>query len=236
MNKIVLEEIKSNYVEFKDNGRYSLEEFDSKKFIVKKEKDIVIDIVNENDIDSEYVFDVEENCNLTINIFDVSKNINRSISININGENSNILLNISSISLCENNYNINVYHNSKNTTSNTNVHGLALDNNKIFIKNNGYIKNGSQNSKLNQDNKVIIMCDNNSKIEPNLFIDEYDVEASHGAYIGKFDEEELFYLNSRGLDDNESYNLLINGFLIGELDLDESTKEKIKDIINKNVK
>ena len=236
MNKIVLEEIKSNYVEFKDNGRYSLEEFDSKKFIVKKEKDIVIDIVNENDIDSEYVFDVEENCNLTINIFDVSKNINRNISININGESSNVLLNISSISLCENNYNINVYHNSKNTTSNTNVHGLALDNNKIFIKNNGYIKNGSQNSKLNQDNKIIIMCDNNSKIEPNLFIDEYDVEASHGAYIGKFDEEELFYLNSRGLDDKMSYNLLINGFLMGELDLDESMMEKLKDIIYKYVK
>lgn len=236
MNKIVLEEIKSNYVEFKDNGRYSLEEFDSKKFIVKKEKDIVIDIVTENDIDSEYVFDVEENSNLTINIFDVSKNINRNISININGENSNVLLNISSISLCENNYNINVYHNSKNTTSNTNVHGLALDNNKIFIKNNGYIRNGSQNSKLNQDNKIIIMCDNNSKIEPNLFIDEYDVEASHGAYIGKFDEEELFYLNSRGLDDKMSYNLLINGFLIGELDLDESMIEKLKDIIYKYVK
>ena len=236
MNKIVLEEIKSNYVEFKDNGRYSLEEFDSKKFIVKKEKDIVIDIVNENDIDSEYVFDVEENSSLTINIFDASKKINRNISININGESSNVLLNISSISLCENNYNINVYHNSKNTTSNTNVHGLALDNNKIFIKNNGYIKNGSQNSKLNQDNKIIIMCDNNSKIEPNLFIDEYDVEASHGAYIGKFDEEELFYLNSRGLDDKMSYNLLINGFLMGELDLDESMMEKLKDIIYKYVK
>lgn len=236
MNKIILEEIKSDYVEFKDDGRYLLEESKSKNFIIRKDKNIVIDIINENDIDSKYVFDVEENCNLTINIFDVSKNINRSISININGENSNILLNISSISLCENNYNINVYHNSKNTTSNTNVHGLALDNNKIFIKNNGYIKNGSQNSKLNQDNKIIIMCDNNSKIEPNLFIDEYDVEASHGAYIGKFDEEELFYLNSRGLDDKMSYNLLINGFLIGELDLDETMIEKLKDIIYKYVK
>ena len=33
-----------------------------------------------------------------------------------------------------------------------------------------------------------------------------------------------------------SYNLLINGFLIGELDLDESMKEKLKDIIYKHVK
>ncbi len=236
MNKIVLEEIKSNCVEFKDNGRYLIEEYKNKKFIVKKGKNIIIDIFNENDIDSNYIFDIEENSSVVLNIFDASKNINRDVSININGENSNIILSISAISLNENNYNINVYHNNKNTSSKTNIHALALDNNKIFIKNNGYIKKGSQKSKLNQDNKIIIMNDNNSKIEPNLFIDEYDVEASHGAYIGKFDEEELFYLNSRGLNDKESYNILINGFLIGEFNIEENIMEKLKDIIYKYVK
>ena len=35
------------------------------------------------------------------------------------------------------------------------------------------------------------MNDNNSKIEPNLFIDEYDV-ASHGAYIGKLMKKNYF--------------------------------------------
>ena len=233
MNKIILEEINFNY---KDNGRYLINEENDKKIIIKKDTNIVLDIVNENDISNSYEIDIEENSNVVLNVFDVANKIDRDVTVNINGKNSSVILNISSISLNENNYNISIYHNDKNTKSNTNIHGLTLQNNIITIKNNGYIKNGSQNSKLNQDNKIIIMNDNNSKIEPNLFIDEYDVEASHGAYIGKFDEEELFYLNSRGLDDKESYNLLITGFLIGELDLEDSLKDKLKDIINKYVK
>lgn len=233
MNKIILEEINFND---KDNGRYLIKEENDKKIIIKKDTNIIIDILNENDISNSYEIDIEENSNVVLNIFDVANKVDRDVKVNINGKNSNVILNISSISLNENNYNINVYHNDKNTTSNTNIHGLTLQNNIITIKNNGYIKNGSQNSRLNQDNKIIIMNDNNSKIEPNLFIDEYDVEASHGAYIGKFDEEELFYLNSRGLDDKDSYNLLITGFLIGELDLEDSLKDKLKNIINKYVK
>ena len=81
--------------------------------------------------------------------------------------------------------------------------------------------------------KIIVMNDNKSKIEPNLFIDEYDVEASHGAYIGKFDEEELFYLNSRGLDENKCYELLINGFLLNEFNITDDVKDDLKKIIKK---
>ena len=104
---------------------------------------------------------------------------------------------------------------------------------KILIINNGHIKNGSQKSILTQDNKIITMSENNSKIEPNLYIDEYDVEASHGAYIGKFDEDTLFYLKSRGLDENQSYNLLIKGFLLGSFYKYESLIEDLMDNINK---
>ena len=45
---------------------------------------------------------------------------------------------------------------------------------------------------LNQENKIITMGDNNSEIRPNLYIDEFDVEARHSAIIGKFDKNEIF--------------------------------------------
>ena len=32
-----------------------------------------------------------------------------------------------------------------------------------------------------------------------LYIDEYDVKASHEASVGKIDEDHLYYLMSRGL-------------------------------------
>ena len=119
------------------------------------------------------------------------------------------------------------------TNSNTILHGVSYDDSKIIIENNGYIPKGSSKSILKQDNKIILMGNNNSKIEPNLFIDEYDLEASHGAYIGKFEDEVLFYLNSRGLNYNMSYNLLIKGFLLDEFYLDDEIKEDILKIITK---
>ena len=230
MNNILIEK---SSIDFEDNGEFILKENGNKDIRVNDNVDITLTIINEEDKDVSYNFDINENCNLIFNIFDASKNINRNINVNINGKNSNVLINISSISLNENNYNVSIHHNNKNCTSNTNIHGLTIDNNSIYIKNNGYIPNGSEKSVLHQDNKIIIMNDNKSKIEPNLFIDEYDVEASHGAYIGKFDEEELFYLNSRGLDENKCYELLINGFLLNEFNITDDVKDDLKKIIKK---
>lgn len=49
--------------------------------------------------------------------------------------------------------------------------------------------------------------------KPNLEIFAADVKASHGATIGRLDEEELFYLESRGLSKDQSKNILIGAFL-----------------------
>lgn len=230
MNKIVLEGSNSN-IKLKDNDSYLL--MAKNNVVIDVENNALLNVFNQEDIDQEFIFNVSNNSNLDINIFDASKNIKRNIIINLNGESSNVTLNLSSISLGKNNYEVSVFHNSKNTTSQTNLHGLALDNNEITFKNNGHIINGSNKSILNQDNKIIIMGDNNSKIEPNLFIDEYDIKASHGAYIGKFDEEEIFYLKTRGLSEKESYNLLINGFLLGEFKIDKEYIDDLIKIINK---
>lgn len=230
MNNILIEEKSIN---FSNSGNYVLLENGNKEINIESKTNLTFTIINEEDKNVNYNFNINDDCNLVFNIFDVSEKINRNINVNIHGKNSNVLINISSISLNENNYEVNIYHNNKNCTSNTNIHGLTIDNNSIFIKNNGYIKKGSEKSKLYQDNKIIIMNDNNSKIEPKLFIDEYDIEASHGAYIGKFDEDELFYLNSRGLDDKKSYELLINGFLLNEFNVTDILKETLEKIIKK---
>ena len=45
-------------------------------------------------------------------------------------------------------------------------------------------------------------------------IDNYDVVSNHAAYIGKFKDEMLFYMMSRGISRDSAYHLLLNGFLI----------------------
>ena len=215
MNNIVLE---SDLLILKDN--------EDKEINIKNNIDTKIILINEDNASNKLIFNIEENSNVKINIFDVSKDINRNITINLNGKNSYVELNISSISLKENNYEVNVFHNEKNTHSETNLHGLAIDDNKITFKNNGTIKKGSIKSILNQDNKIITLGKNNSKIEPNLFIDEYDISASHGAYVGKFKEDDIFYLKTRGLPEDNANNLLIKGFLSNNFE-DKETIEKI---------
>ena len=218
MNNIVLE---SDLLILKDN--------EDKEINIKNNIDTKIILINEDIANNKLIFNIKENSNVKINIFDVSKDINRNITINLNGKNSYVELNISSISLKENNYEVNVFHNEKNTHSETNLHGLAIDDNKITFKNNGTIKKGSIKSILNQDNKIITLGKNNSKIEPNLFIDEYDISASHGAYVGKFKEDDIFYLKTRGLPEETANNLLIKGFLSNNFE-DKETIEKIINI------
>lgn len=49
--------------------------------------------------------------------------------------------------------------------------------------------------------------------EPKLEIEANDVKASHAATVGRVDEEELFYLMSRGVSRERAEKLIVDGFL-----------------------
>ncbi len=78
----------------------------------------------------------------------------------------------------------------------------------------GKINKNMKRSIARQSNKGIVLGEN-SRLEANplLLIDEYDVVASHGASIGKIDDEQLYYLMSRGLSLKVAERLIISGFL-----------------------
>ena len=60
-----------------------------------------------------------------------------------------------------------------------------------------------------------IILDLTSAISANplLQIDEFDVEANHGASIGAIDDEDLYYLMSRGLTKAQSEQLIVSGYM-----------------------
>jgi len=49
--------------------------------------------------------------------------------------------------------------------------------------------------------------------EPELEIRNNEVKASHAASVGRIDEEQLYYLCSRGMERKEARRLIIDGFL-----------------------
>ena len=85
---------------------------------------------------------------------------------------------------------------------------------------------------VSQNNKIINLTNNECIINPNLYIDEYDVTASHSAWIGTFNSDELFYLMSRGINKNDAIKLLIKGFLTNKMEIREEEKELIKNTID----
>ena len=64
-------------------------------------------------------------------------------------------------------------------------------------------------------------------ILPNLIVDSNDVVANHNVTISNINEEELFYLNSKGINESDAIKLLRNGFMLSIFS-DEEFKETIK--------
>ena len=63
--------------------------------------------------------------------------------------------------------------------------------------------------------KVLLLGKNaRATVDPELEIESNDVKASHSASIGKVDEEQLFYLMSRGISRKKSVELIVKAFLL----------------------
>ena len=60
------------------------------------------------------------------------------------------------------------------------------------------------------------------------------MKCSHGSTSGNLDENSIFYLMSRGLNYQQSKELLINGFLLDVVEkiTDQEIKELIKNMMN----
>ena len=104
--------------------------------------------------------------------------------------------------------------------------------NKLDFEITGNVLNKSGKCECNQKNQILNISDGKSTILPKLLIDNYDVISSHSAYIGKFKDEILFYLMSRGISEKVSYDLLIKSFLVNGCDNTELI-EKLEKEINK---
>ena len=238
MNRILIDDIKNVII----NGPKKIIEAD-----INNDYDILI-----NNGNYKYILNINNaNCNILFNPIDnndldIIININNSslalniisfvgININLNtlikGDNSNLEIYNSIVNKNKISINMNVNHLSSNTLSNIYNCVVGEDEATCNIKVVSKVGKGYKNCNINQDSKIISSNRTNNKIEPILLIDEYDVNASHSAYIGQLSDKYLFYLMSRGLNKKEANDILLNAFLIGKLKIDNKEKEQLKNII-----
>lgn len=173
-------------------------------------------------------YNLETNSKLVIYQYGID--IDNDVTINLNGKNAEVEYHYSTINYSNHKYNILVIHNMENTISNIYNHGLNVYNKKLDFNITGKVVKNANKSICNQENQIINLENGKSTILPNLLIDNYDVISNHAAYIGKFKDEMLFYLMSRGISKKSSYDLLIRSFLINGLTNNEDISKLVEEI------
>lgn len=229
MNKIQVEGIKNkekNIEIFEDTIVLINNSNNKIIFHIKKNANVFFDIDNSN---LKIEFEIEDDS--SINIF----TLNSSLEVDLNFRNSNTFVNYaySTINEDDNRYKININHLNKNITSKIVNHGINLKSNNLSFEVNTIVPKSSTNIKTTQDSKIILSSDKTGVIKPNLLVDNDDIEANHSAYIGKFKDEELFYLETRGIDKDKAISLLAKSFLIGSMN---NISFREKDIILEKIK
>lgn len=163
----------------------------------------------------------------TYKFYDVNE-IKEMNIVSLNGKNSTYNLYFKTICKNKEKYDTVIYHNEQNTSSNVINNGINIQDGELKFNISTFIPKGKIESNANQSSRIINLTNNTCSINPNLYIDEYDVIANHAAHIGTFDKQELFYLMSRGITHEDATNLLIKGFLLNNSKQPEKIENAIK--------
>jgi len=105
---------------------------------------------------------------------------------------------------------------------------IAAYQGKIFVNSEAQKTDGYQLSKA-----ILLNKESEFNAKPELEIYADDVKCSHGSASGSLNEDSIFYLMSRGLNYQQSRELLVNGFLLDVVEkiTDSEIKNLIKNLI-----
>jgi Fe-S cluster assembly scaffold protein SufB len=110
--------------------------------------------------------------------------------------------------------NVVVEHKIGKTRGHVLIRGIAKNGARVAITGKIKIDKDAQGVDDFLDMRVLLLDDKSqATAEPQLEIEANDVKASHAAAVGQIDEEQLFYLESRGLKRSIAESLIVEGFL-----------------------
>jgi len=128
-------------------------------------------------------------------------------------------------------------HMVPNCTSGQNYKGVLNDRSRAVFNGIVFVRENATGTDAQQSNKNLLLS-NEARVDtkPQLEIFNDVVKCSHGATVGQLEEEELFYLLTRGLPENLARNLLTYGFaeeIINKIDIDSIKGELDSAVLNR---
>lgn len=153
------------------------------------------------------------------------------ISVDIEGEGAQV--DISGLYVCAHDekvgINVDLVHKVGHCTSRQLFKGVAGGSAKAGFYGKIVVAQDAQKTEAYQENHNLLVSDGAVvDTKPQLEIYADDVKCSHGATIGRLNEEEQFYMRSRGITETEARKLQMLSFLYPVID-------NIKDEVNRNV-
>lgn len=195
--------------------------------------------------------------NMCLEVFEIDNNTSNKINYNLRN-NAQVVVNklarnnsdITRVSLGEktsvkyysnimnygnNSYDFKINHRGSYSSSDIVNHCVNFTENEFKFLVDSSVEKMAMECFCNQDNKIIDINGGKNYISPNLLVDNDLINANHSAYIGKFKKDVLFYLMSRGISEKDSNLLLIKGFLLEKMNLEELVMEEYINFINSNL-
>ncbi|SFF95921.1 Fe-S cluster assembly protein SufB [Halopelagius inordinatus] len=107
-----------------------------------------------------------------------------------------------------------VYHNAPETKSTIESKSISKDGGRTNYRGLVHISQGARDSSTAVECDAL-MFDNESTSDtmPYMEINESTVDVAHEATVGKIGDEDVFYLQSRGLDDDDAKQMIVSGFI-----------------------
>lgn len=124
---------------------------------------------------------------------------------------------------------INIDHVGQDTFSDTLVKSVLTDQAVGNFYGLVKIKKGAKNTNtFFREDSLLLSKTSKSEVIPSLEIDENEVKAGHASTVGPVDSEQMFYLTSKGITQEEAKKLIVQGYFTRIIErLESKEKEKL---------
>ncbi len=114
---------------------------------------------------------------------------------------------------------VKVWHRAEHTTADLVTRGVTDDvARSVYEGVQDVGRDAWDTSSYQRENTLMLSDESEADASPKLIINNHDTEASHSATVGQIDEEDLFYMTSRGVSPRLARNMLVEGFFVPVLE------------------
>lgn len=203
--------------------------------------DVTLLIWNEakSEVQFEETYQVLQNAHLKLAYGEMEVGIsNHKVQVDLKEEGANAQVSSGTLANTKKAFVMNVASLAPHTFGTMNHYSVVLKEGHFSMEATGQITKGSYQSESHQTSRALCFDEEmNAKIVPILLIDENDVKASHATSLGRMDEEQLYYMQTRGLTMSQCTALISTGYLLPVADTieDETLKSTLKEEIERKI-